>query len=70
MGFKINSIRNDFPVLSTKVNGKQLVYLDNGATTHKPMQVIDRISNYYMTENSNVHRASYQNCCYKPTNIW
>ncbi|MAZ93794.1 MAG: cysteine desulfurase [Bacteroidales bacterium] len=59
MGFKINSIRNDFPVLSTKVNGKQLVYLDNGATTHKPMQVIDRISNYYMTENSNVHRASY-----------
>ncbi|MBT4190487.1 MAG: cysteine desulfurase [Lentimicrobiaceae bacterium] len=59
MGFKINTIRNDFPILSTKVNGKQLVYFDNGATTHKPLQVIDRVSDYYKTENSNVHRASY-----------
>ena len=59
MGFKINTIRNDFPILSTKVNGKQLVYFDNGPTTQKPLQVIDRVSDYYKTENSNVHRASY-----------
>lgn len=49
--------RNDFPVLSRKVNGRALVYLDNGATTQKPFEVIDAISNYYSSYNANIHRG-------------
>ncbi len=55
--FDINKIRNDFPILSQKVNNKPLVYLDNAATTQKPRQVIDAVSNYYETINSNIHRG-------------
>ena len=52
------SLRNDFPVLKRKVrDGKKLVYLDNAATTQKPIQVIDAISDYYKNNNSNIHRA-------------
>jgi cysteine desulfurase / selenocysteine lyase len=50
-------IRADFPILKTKVNKQPLVYLDNGATSQKPQKVIDAISNYYLTQNSNVHRG-------------
>ncbi len=50
-------IRRDFPILSRKVHGKKLVYLDNAATTQKPRQVIDAMSSYYRSFNSNVHRA-------------
>lgn len=57
MQLDINKIRNDFPILSTKVYGKDLVYLDNGATTQKPKQVIDKISELYSTVNANVHRG-------------
>ncbi len=53
----INRIRKDFPILNQKVNGKPLVYLDNAATTQKPLPVIHRISDYYLKENSNVHRG-------------
>ena len=53
----INRIRKDFPILDLKVNGKPLVYLDNAATTQKPLTVIRRISDYYLKENSNVHRG-------------
>ena len=53
----INQIRADFPILSRKVNGKPLVYLDNGATTQKPQVVIDAINLYYENENSNIHRG-------------
>lgn len=53
----IQDIRKDFPILSREVNGKPLVYLDNGATTQKPQLVIDAISNYYENENSNIHRG-------------
>ena len=53
----INQIRADFPILSREVNGKPLVYLDNGATTQKPQLVIDSISKYYENENSNIHRG-------------
>ena len=50
--------RNHFPVLERKVrDGKKLVYLDNAATTQKPIQVIDAISDYYKNNNSNIHRA-------------
>jgi len=57
MEFNIQHIRDDFPILKTIVNGKPLVYFDNGATTQKPIQVINRISDYYKKENSNVHRG-------------
>jgi cysteine desulfurase/selenocysteine lyase len=56
----IQKLRQDFPILSQKVNGKPLVYLDNGATSQKPKQVIDAISNYYQTQNSNIHRGVHQ----------
>lgn len=55
----INQIRNDFPALHQRVNGKPLVYLDNGATTHKPNAVIDAISEFYSCNNSNVHRGAH-----------
>ena len=53
----INKIRAQFPILNRKVNGKDLVYFDNGATTQKPQSVIDAEANYYTYENSNVHRG-------------
>ena len=53
----INQIRKQFPILSRKVNGHDLVYFDNGATTQKPDSVIEAESNYYQNENSNVHRG-------------
>ena len=57
MLFDIQQVRKDFPILDKTVNGKPLVYLDNAATTQKPLQAIDRISAYYKNENSNVHRG-------------
>ena len=53
----INKIRADFPILKEKVNGKQLVYLDNAATSQKPQVVIDSIVTYYTTINANIHRG-------------
>ena len=53
----ISKIRKQFPILSRKVNGQDLVYFDNGATTQKPQVVIDAEANYYANENSNVHRG-------------
>ena len=53
----INDIRKQFPTLHQEVNGHPLVYLDNGATTHKPQVVIDAISHYYEKQNSNIHRG-------------
>lgn len=50
-------IRADFPILSREVNGKPLVYLDNGASAQKPIQVINTIDHYYKMENSNIHRG-------------
>ena len=52
-------IKRDFPVLQQKGNGHDLVWLDNGATTQKPNQVIDKISEYYRTYNSNIHRGAH-----------
>jgi cysteine desulfurase/selenocysteine lyase len=56
-GFNIASIRKDFPILSSKVNEKQLVYFDNAATTQTPKIVIDAIVSYYSTLNANIHRG-------------
>ena len=53
----IQKVRADFPILSQKVNGKQLVYFDNGATSQKPQVVIDAISKYYEEINANIHRG-------------
>ena len=53
----INKIRDDFPILKREVNGKPLVYFDNGATSQKPQLVIDAINKYYTFENSNIHRG-------------
>ncbi len=58
--FVVEKIRRDFPILQEKVNGKDLIWFDNAATTHKPQIVIDRISYYYAHENSNVHRAAHE----------
>ncbi|HET7871813.1 MAG TPA: cysteine desulfurase [Terriglobales bacterium] len=55
--FDVDRVRKDFPILHQKVHGKPLVYLDNAATTQKPLAVIDAISNYYRTDNSNIHRG-------------
>ncbi|MFL9829973.1 cysteine desulfurase [Flavobacterium sp. ST-87] len=53
----IQKIRADFPILNEKVNGKPLVYFDNGATSQKPQVVIDAISKYYQEINANIHRG-------------
>ena len=55
--FSVEKIRADFPILQQQVNGKPLVYLDNGATSQKPQAVIDTLVRYYTTENANVHRG-------------
>ncbi|MFT6447502.1 cysteine desulfurase [Sulfitobacter pontiacus] len=55
--YDVNAIRSDFPILSREVNGKPLVYLDNGASAQKPQVVIDAISRSYSHEYSNVHRG-------------
>lgn len=57
--FDVEAVRLDFPILDQEVNGHPLVYLDNAATTQKPNVVIDAISDYYRTINSNVHRGAH-----------
>lgn len=56
----LEDIRRDFPILSEKVHGHDLVWLDNGATTQRPQAVIDRLAYYYRHENSNVHRGAHE----------
>lgn len=53
-------LRNDFPIFKKKINGKELVYLDNASTTQKPYSVINSITDFYSNYNSNIHRAVYQ----------
>ena len=55
----VGAIRRDFPILSERINGKQLVWFDNAATTQKPRQVIERLAHFYEHENSNIHRAAH-----------
>jgi cysteine desulfurase/selenocysteine lyase len=59
-GFDVEAVRRDFPILSERVNGHRLVWLDNAATTQKPQAVIDRLVWYYTHENSNVHRGAHE----------
>ena len=58
--FDVNAVRRDFPILQERVNGRQLVWFDNAATTQKPQCVIDRLAYFYEHENSNIHRAAHE----------
>ena len=58
--FDVHSLRQDFPILQERVNGKPLIWFDNAATTQKPQAVIDRLSYFYQHENSNVHRGAHE----------
>ncbi|MES3025571.1 MAG: family 2A encapsulin nanocompartment cargo protein cysteine desulfurase [Pseudomonadota bacterium] len=58
--FDVELVRRDFPILQERVHGRQLVWLDNAATTQKPRSVIDRLSYFYAHENSNIHRAAHE----------
>jgi cysteine desulfurase / selenocysteine lyase len=55
--FDVLAVRRDFPILSRRVHGKSLVYLDNGASSQKPQRVIETLSRYYREENANIHRG-------------
>jgi cysteine desulfurase / selenocysteine lyase len=57
--FDVDEVRKDFPILTRMVNDKQLVYLDNAATSQKPQVVIDALTNYYTYDNANIHRGLY-----------
>ena len=57
MKFDVKNIREDFPILKKQINGKQLIYFDNAATSQTPTCVINSISNYYTNYNSNIHRG-------------
>jgi cysteine desulfurase / selenocysteine lyase len=57
--FDAHRIKRDFPILRERIHGRELVWLDNAATTQKPRAVIDRLSTFYERENSNVHRAAH-----------
>ena len=55
--YDVNKVREDFPILSRQVHGRQLVYLDNAATTQKPLCVLDAMRSEYLNQNANVHRG-------------
>src|SRR5690625_4212141 len=57
LGFPVEKIRNEFPVLHQKVNEYPLVYLDNAATAQKPASVIEAFKSYYENDNANIHRG-------------
>ncbi|MBL6592247.1 MAG: cysteine desulfurase [Flavobacteriaceae bacterium] len=57
MNFNVENIRKDFPILKRKINGKNLIYFDNAATSQTPISVIDSISDYYKKYNANIHRG-------------
>ncbi len=60
LGFDVQAVRADFPVLDRMINGKKLVFLDSAASSQKPLQVIEAIGNYYRTGHANVHRGIYR----------
>src|SRR5688572_29782513 len=58
--FDVEEIRNDFPILTRTINGKPLVYLDNAASSQKPIQVLQSMDEYYKNSHANVHRGVHQ----------
>ena len=57
--FEVAQVRQDFPILSQRINGKPLIYLDNGASAQKPAAVLDAMDRYYRESHSNVHRGAH-----------
>ncbi len=55
--FDVEKVRRDFPILEEEIYGKRLVYLDNGATTQRPLRVVEKMAEYYLKYNANVHRG-------------
>ena len=64
----IKNLKSEFPIFKQKINGKPLVYLDSANSSQKPKAVIDRLSNFYETEFSNVGRSVHSLCAVKATN--
>ncbi|CAA2139062.1 family 2A encapsulin nanocompartment cargo protein cysteine desulfurase [Hyphomicrobium sp. ghe19] len=60
IGFDVDGVRRDFPILNETVNGRPLIWFDNAATTQKPKSVIERLKYFYEHENSNIHRAAHE----------
>jgi cysteine desulfurase/selenocysteine lyase len=60
LGFDVQAVRADFPILDRTINGKRLVFLDSAASSQKPVQVIEAIGHYYRTSHANVHRGIYR----------
>jgi cysteine desulfurase/selenocysteine lyase len=60
IGFDVDAVRRDFPILNETVNGRPLIWFDNAATTQKPKSVIERLKYFYEHENSNIHRAAHE----------
>ena len=58
--FNEKLVRNQFPILKSKINGNSLVYLDNAATSQKPNQVINKLNEYYLKSNANIHRGVFK----------
>ena len=58
--FDINAVRKDFPILEQEVYGFPLAYLDNAASSQKPIQVIEAMNDYYRQDNANVHRGVHR----------
>src|SRR5438094_5957904 len=58
--FDVGRVREDFPILNQTVHGKPLVYLDNAATSQKPLAVIEAEARFYRSENSNIHRGVHE----------
>lgn len=63
----VRQLRQDFPILNTEVNGHPLVYLDSGATSQKPLQVLDAERDFYLHANSAVHRGAHTLAVEAPT---
>lgn len=59
-GFDINAVRRDFPILNQEIKGQPLAYLDNAASSQKPVQVIEAVNDYYRLDNANVHRGVHR----------
>src|SRR5918997_6290342 len=58
--YDVDNIRRDFPILDRRIDGKKLVYLDNAATSQKPRQVLDALTEYYTEHNANIHRGVHR----------
>ena len=69
MGLDYKSIRQDFPILQTMMNGKPLVFLDSAASSQKPQRVIDAFEDYYRCRNANIHRGAYR-LSYEATDLY